>query len=157
MDFTGLFSYLNFSRTLGTDYCEYLSNLCLLSVLGNISFNESLAFKLFKFSSKTLAFTRKVRWLGRKISVGLFFVWLVVLLGFFWDFFAVIDVYDVICKISVVYVARHGCVLLSLFRKTLKDGMLIYSKPGHKYCLILRGRFFSGMIPKPWQIDQCTE
>lgn len=41
---------------MGTDYCEYLSNLCLLSVLGNIFLNESLAFKLFKFNSKTLAF-----------------------------------------------------------------------------------------------------
>lgn len=61
MDFTGLFSYLNFSRTLGTDYCEYLNNLCLLSVLGNISFNESLAFMLFKFNSKTVTFTGKVR------------------------------------------------------------------------------------------------
>lgn len=145
MDFTGLFSYLIFSRTLGTDYCEYLSNLYLFSVLGNISFNESLAFKLFKFNSKTLAFTRKVRWLGRKIGVWffclvVFFVW--VFLGGF--FFAVIDVYDVSCKISLVYVARSDCVLLSLFRKTLKHGMLIYSKPCHKYCLILRGEFLLG-------------
>lgn len=147
MDFTGLFSYLNFSRTLGTDYCEYLSNFCLLSVLGNISFNKSLAFKLFKFNSKTLAFTRKVRWLPKKkknqcgfFSLCLFglFVW-----GFL-AFFAVIDVYDVSCQISVVYVARSDCVLLSLLRKTLKHGMVIYSKPCHKYCLILRGKFLLG-------------
>lgn len=78
MDFAGLFSYLSISRTRGTDYCECLSKLCLLSVLGDISFNESLAFKLSKFNLRTLAFIRKI---------------------------AITVVYDVSCQITVVYVA----------------------------------------------------
>lgn len=36
MDFAGLFSYLNISWMLGTNYCECLSELCLLCVLGNV-------------------------------------------------------------------------------------------------------------------------
>lgn len=83
---------------------------------------------------------------GKKNRCGVFLLGCFFLFGFFWGdfFFAVIDVYDVSCKISLVYVARSDCVLLSLFRKTLKHGMLIYSKPCHKYCLILRGEFLLG-------------
>lgn len=122
MDFAGLFSYLNSSGTLETDYCIWVSCVCL--VLGNISFNESLTFKLSMFNFKTLAFIRKVRWRGGGGK------WVVV-------FYFIFSYWCVRCQLSHhVYVARSEC---GLFRKALKHGMIIYSKSCHIYCLFLKG------------------
>lgn len=47
-----------------------MSKLCLLSALGSVPFNGSLMSELSKFSFKTWAFIRKVRWLEKKNQCG---------------------------------------------------------------------------------------